>query len=98
MLNINIKNIVELYIRDYVEAPNANWVNSSNPYFKRGNNGLFNFNNNNASNTNWGRGVAVVGAGLLYRVKYIIIFRIRGENFKEFSEYLSIYKRDIIPS
>ena len=40
------------------------WVNSSNPYFKRGDGGLFSFNYSNASGANWGRGVAVVGAGL----------------------------------
>ena len=91
-------------------ATRSYWVESSNGsgrYFGRGLGGLFSFsyeNNNDSNRTNYpgpseyGRGVAVVGAGLLYRVKYIIIFRIRGENFKEFSEYLFIYKRDVIPS
>ena len=45
-------------------APGAGWVNSSYPYFGRGYNGLFSFNDNDASITGWGRGVAVVGAGL----------------------------------
>ena len=45
-------------------APGAGWVYSSGPYFVRGNYGLFYFNGVNASNTCWGRGVAVVGAGL----------------------------------
>ena len=45
-------------------APNANWVRSSNPYFGRGGSGLFNFYYYSASVTFWGRGVAVVGAGL----------------------------------
>ena len=42
----------------------ANWVYSSNPCFKRGNGGLFSFDSLNATSTLWGRGVAVVGAGL----------------------------------
>ena len=45
-------------------ASNSNWVNSSYPYFGRGGGGLFSFYNNDASITYWGRGVAVVGAGL----------------------------------
>ncbi len=45
-------------------APYASWVGSSHPYFCRGNGGLFNFVSVDASDTNWGRGVAVVGAGL----------------------------------
>ena len=53
--------------RDYVGASNSNWVNSNNPYFKRGNGGIFSFNYWNASNSNYGRGVVVCGAGLLYR-------------------------------
>ena len=45
-------------------ASDSNWVYSSYPYFLRGNGGLFSFNNNNAGNSNYARGVAVVGAGL----------------------------------
>ena len=45
-------------------ASGSNWVYSSYPYFKRGNGGIFSFNNNNASNSNYGRGVVVCGAGL----------------------------------
>ena len=45
-------------------ASYSDWVDSSNPYFLRGGVGLFSFNNLSASYTNWGRGVAVVGAGL----------------------------------
>ena len=45
-------------------ASNSFWVNSSGPYFVRGNGGLFSFRNYSASFTSWGRGVAVVGAGL----------------------------------
>lgn len=78
--------------RDYVEASNSNWVNSSNPYFKHDSGGLFLFNNNNTNNTYAGRGGAVCGAGLLYRMKYFKIFRIRGKNFMEFSEYFLYIK------
>ena len=42
----------------------SNWVNSSYPYFLRGGSGLFSFVSSNASGAVWGRGVAVVGAGL----------------------------------
>ena len=45
-------------------ASYANWVYSSYPYFRRGFGGLFSFDLINATNTFWGRGVAVVGAGL----------------------------------
>ena len=45
-------------------ASSSYWVSSSNPYFKRGYGGLFSFNDYSASDTYWGRGVAVVGAGL----------------------------------
>ena len=45
-------------------ASNADWVGSSYPYFKRGSGGLFSFDKYSATNTYWGRGVAVVGAGL----------------------------------
>ena len=46
-------------------AGNANWVSSAYPGFVRGNNGVFSFTNNNwTSNSNYGRGVAVVGTGL----------------------------------
>ena len=41
------------------------WVSSGNPYFRRGGSrGLFDFEATGATNTYWGRGVAVVGAGL----------------------------------
>ena len=45
-------------------ASNSIWVASSGPYFIRGYVGLFSFSNGSASFTSWGRGVAVVGAGL----------------------------------
>ena len=45
-------------------ASYANWVVSSFPYFIRGVGGLFSFGNSYATFTFWGRGVAVVGAGL----------------------------------
>ena len=45
-------------------ASSSNWVTSSYPYFVRGNGGLFSFDNCSGSVTFWGRGVAVVGAGL----------------------------------
>ena len=45
-------------------ASYASWVLSSSPYFIRGYGGLFSFVYNFATNTGWGRGVAVVGAGL----------------------------------
>ena len=45
-------------------ASYASWVYSSLPYFIRGNGGLFSFNFSSATLTYWGRGVAVVGAGL----------------------------------
>ena len=45
-------------------ASHDDWVNGSSPYFRRGSNGLFNFSYDGASATCWGRGVAVVGAGL----------------------------------
>ena len=45
-------------------ASSSYWVGSSDPYFLRGSVGLFSFNYVSASNTSWGRGVAVVGAGL----------------------------------
>ena len=45
-------------------ASTSDWVNSSGPYFLRGGNGLFSFYNYGANSTYWGRGVAVVGAGL----------------------------------
>ncbi len=75
----------------------SNWLNNAERGFRRGGSGLFSFNGNN--NTNWDnnshvyacRGVAVVGAGLLYRIT-------SGENFTEFSESIYICKRDVIPS
>ena len=42
----------------------SNWVASSFPYFLRGYGGLFSFDSGSANSTYWGRGVAVVGAGL----------------------------------
>ena len=45
-------------------ASNANWVYSSGPCFVRGSGGLFSVGINVATTTYWGRGVAVVGAGL----------------------------------
>ena len=45
-------------------ASNSFWVGSSYPYFLRGDGGLFSFDDYGASGTYWGRGVAVVGAGL----------------------------------
>ncbi len=45
-------------------ASNAYWVGSGSPYFLRGGGGLFSFNFSYATVTFWGRGVAVVGAGL----------------------------------
>ena len=45
-------------------ASYADWVRSSHPYFIRGYGGLFSFSSFYAANTFWGRGVAVVGAGL----------------------------------
>ena len=47
------------------EASTGKWVNRNAPYFVRGGYyGLFYFDNFGASYTFWGRGVAVVGAGL----------------------------------
>ena len=75
------------------KASYSNWVTSSYPYFNRGSGGIFSFNNNNAGNKYYSRGVAVCGAGLLYRMKcQIRYFKIRGENFKEFSEYFLYIK------
>lgn len=45
-------------------ASYSNWVTGSYPYFGRGYGGLFSFHNDSAGSTDWGRGVAVVGAGL----------------------------------
>ena len=45
-------------------ASYAYWVDSSLPYFSRGGSGLFCFYYSVASDSRWGRGVAVVGAGL----------------------------------
>ena len=45
-------------------ASASGWVNGSYPYFGRGGGGLFSFYDGSASYTYWGRGVAVVGAGL----------------------------------
>lgn len=45
-------------------ASTSDWVNSSSHYFRRGSGGLFSFVSNNANVVSWGRGVAVVGAGL----------------------------------
>lgn len=45
-------------------ASYASWAWSKYPYFRRGVNGLFSFNSADTSFTFWGRGVAVVGAGL----------------------------------
>ena len=74
--------------RDYVEASSSSWVNGSNPYFVRGGKGgIFSFSYDNDRNSYYARGVVVCGAGLLYRMKYLLIFRIRRENFKEFFEY-----------
>ena len=79
-------------------ASNSNWVNSSNPYFKRGNGGIFSFNNNNASNSYYCRGVAVCGAGLLYRMKCSKdISKSEGKISRSFPS-ISIYKRNVIPS
>ena len=44
-------------------ASEAYWVYLA-PYFVRGYGGLFSFGSGSATSTNWGRGVAVVGAGL----------------------------------
>ena len=44
-------------------SSNSNWVSSTNG-FRRGGGGVFSFNNNNWTNSNYGRGVAVVGTGL----------------------------------
>ena len=41
-----------------------NWVSSGVPYFVRGSGGLFSFSSYDARVSYWGRGVAVVGAGL----------------------------------
>ena len=60
-------------------ASNSDWVYSGYSYFVRGYRGLFSFNNNNAGNSNYARGVAVVGAGLLYRMKYINISGQKGK-------------------
>ncbi len=66
-------------------SSNSNWLNDANYGFYRGGNGLFSFNGNNnwASNDLTCRGVAVVGAGLLYRIS-------SWENFTEFSECIYI--------
>ena len=45
-------------------ASYASWVGSSSPHFVRGSGGLFSFVVSYATYTCWGRGVAVVGAGL----------------------------------
>ena len=45
-------------------ASYSDWVYSSSHFFLRGSGGLFRFSYGSASNTYWGRGVAVVGAGL----------------------------------
>ena len=45
-------------------ASTSGWVDGSYPYFVRGGNGLFSFDGSGANSTYWGRGVAVVGAGL----------------------------------
>ena len=45
-------------------ASTSNWVRSSGPYFIRGGAGLFSFDVSYANGAIWGRGVAVVGAGL----------------------------------
>ena len=45
-------------------ASNTGWVRGSNPYFLRGYGGLFSFNNGFSNGSNFGRGVAVCGAGL----------------------------------
>ena len=45
-------------------ASGSVWVTSSSPYFVRGSGGLFSFYVLSAISTDWGRGVAVVGAGL----------------------------------
>ena len=50
--------------QEWHSASGSYWVNSSYPYFLRGFGGLFSFNGSSASGTFWGRGVAVVGAGL----------------------------------
>ena len=50
--------------QEWHSASNSNWVSSSGPYFLRGLGGLFSFNYVSACSTVWGRGVAVVGAGL----------------------------------
>lgn len=60
------KNTTNLGCANWHGASDANWVYSSYPYFARGGKGLFNFGYNSYSATYpyWGRGVAVVGAGL----------------------------------
>ena len=55
------------------------WVGSSYPYFLRGDGGLFSFDINYAGCSYYARGVAVVGAGLLYRMKYINISGQKGK-------------------
>ena len=45
-------------------ASNSDWVYSGYSYFVRGYRGLFSFNNYFLSDSNFARGVAVVGAGL----------------------------------
>ena len=45
-------------------ASSSSWVTGDNPCFLRGYVGLFSFSSLGASYTKWGRGVAVVGAGL----------------------------------
>ena len=45
-------------------ASYSGWVYGNGPYFVRGDGGLFSFYCISASSTGWGRGVAVVGAGL----------------------------------
>ncbi len=46
------------------KASYSGWVVSSPPYFLRGYGGIFSFSNYNASNSSYGRGVVVCGAGL----------------------------------
>ena len=72
-------------------ASYSNWVTSSYPYFERGSGGLFSFNLDSANFTYWGRGVAVVGAGLLYRTKYIYLyFKSEGKILRNFSSIFYI--------
>ena len=65
----------------------ASWVSGNWPYFIRGAGGLFSFSDYRVGDSDFGRGVAVCSAGLLYRMGMVWkLFWIRGESFKEFFE------------